>query len=173
MIKNPGNKSFKFIIHHSSFIVHKSAGFTLIEISIVVSILAMLTTVGIASFVNYSRSQALQSAAYDLKTSLNLAKSRSFSQVKPTSCGNQTLDGYKVAIYTTSNSYELTALCAGNVYVVKSTAFPSNIVISADSTSTSFFFPVISGGVVGSGSAILTGFGQTRTITVDSIGTVK
>lgn len=151
----------------------KSSGFTLIELSIAISILAILTTAGLAAFVNYSRTQALQTAAYDLRTTLNLAKSRSFSQVKPAQCGNQTLDGYKVAIYITSNSYELIALCAGNVYVAKSTTFPSGIAVTSDSTSTSFFFPVISGGVAGSGYVVLTGFGQTKTITVDQIGTIK
>lgn len=151
----------------------RSSGFTLIEISIVISVLAVLTTGGLAAFVNYSRTQSLQSAAYDLRTTLNLAKSRSFSQVKPEQCLNQSIDGYKVVIFQASNAYELDAVCAGNIYKLSSGTFPTNVVVGSGSTSLSFFFPVISGGVIGSGSVVLSGFGQTRTITVDSIGIIK
>lgn len=149
-------------------------GFTLIELAVVISILAILTTVGLAAFVSYSRTQTIASAASDLSTILNLAKSRSFSQVKPEQCVNQSLDGYKVLIFLSSNSYEMDAVCSGNVYKIKSVNLPQNVVFSSDATtSTSFFFPVISGGVLGSGSVVLSGFGQTRTITVDLVGTVK
>jgi len=153
--------------------MRKSAGFTLIEISVVVSILAILTTMGVASFVSYSRSQSLQAAALDLSTTLNLAKSRSFSQVKPPQCVNQVLDGYRVIILSAGNGYELQAICAANVYKIREGAFPQNITVSSATTSTSFFFPLISGGVVGAGSVVLSGYGNTRTITVDQIGTVK
>lgn len=150
-------------------------GFTLIEISIVISVLAILTTVGLASFVSYSRTQAVQSASYELITTLNLAKSRSFSQVKPTACINTSLDGYKVVILPDYKSYELDAVCSGgNVYRIQNIALPQNITFSAsDTTSTSFLFPVVNGGVIGAGTIVLSGYGKTRTIVVDSVGTVK
>lgn len=152
----------------------RNSGFTLIEISVVVSILAVLTTMGIAAFVNYSRTQTLQGAAFDLRTNLNLAKSRAFSQVKPEECSSQALDGYRVVVLSASNKWEMDAVCAGNVYKIKEGSFPQNVTISQnETTSSSFFFPVISGGVVGSGSVVLSGFGQKKTITVDSLGTVK
>jgi len=152
----------------------RSRGFTLIEISVAVSILAVVTTMGIAAFVSYSRNQALQTSAYELSTTLNLAKSRAFSQVKPEQCLNQSLDGYRVLISALTGTYELDVICSGNIYKIKDGAFSKNVtVVQAQTTSTSFFFPVISGGVVGSGSVVLSGFGQTRTIIVDSFGTVK
>ena len=43
-------------------------GFTLIEMVVAFSILAVLSTIGIAAFVNYSRSQAMQQATNDLST---------------------------------------------------------------------------------------------------------
>ncbi|MEX2007565.1 MAG: prepilin-type N-terminal cleavage/methylation domain-containing protein [Candidatus Levyibacteriota bacterium] len=152
----------------------RNAGFTLIEISVVVSILSILTTLGIASFVNYSRNQSLQTAALDLVTTLNLAKSRSFSQVKPSECVNQSLEGYRVSILASDDGYQLHAICSGNVYEIKEETFPQGITVSSDgTTSRSFLFPVISGGVVGAGSVVITGYGNSRTITVDSVGTVK
>ena len=161
----------------------RSLGFTLVELVVVISILAVLTTAGLASFVSYSRTQSLQTTASDLITTLNLAKSRSSSQVKPDSsispdmqnpCAIQPLNGYRVLISTPTNSYEMDAICAENIYKIINVTFPTNISVSQNgTTSTSFLFPVISGGVVGSGSVVLTGYGLTRTITVDSIGTVK
>ncbi|MBI2195692.1 MAG: prepilin-type N-terminal cleavage/methylation domain-containing protein [Candidatus Levybacteria bacterium] len=154
--------------------VKREWGFTFIEISVVISILSILTTLGIAAFVNYSRNQSLQTAALDLVTTLNLAKSRSFSQAKPPECASETLEGYRVSILASSDGYELHAICTGNLYQVKKVTFPQNITVSSNgTTSRSFFFPVISGGVTGSGSVILVGYGNSRTISVDSVGTVK
>lgn len=152
----------------------KALGFTLIELSVVISILSILTTLGIASFVNYSRSQALQTAVSDLTTSLNLAKSRALSQVKPEQCSAQSLDGYKIVVSSNSGSYDLDAVCAGNTYKIQTTVFDKNISVSSEgTTSTSFFFPVISGPVTGFGSIVLTGFGKSKTITVDQVGVVR
>lgn len=156
-------------------------GFTLIEISIVISILAIISTVGLASFVNFSRKQALQSSGDQLATMFNLAKSRAFSQVKPQECTNQPLNGYKVVISETNNSFELDAVCSGNVFKISENSLSQGLSFSgSDTTSTSFFFPVISGGVVISGvipgspgSVVLSGFNMKKTITVDSIGNVK
>ncbi len=168
--------------------MRRSAGFTLIELSIVISILVVLTTAGLAAFVNFSRSQSLQTAAYDLSTTLNLAKSRAFSQVKPDQgydnsgmlivepCVSQPLDGYKVLIHKASSSYELVAVCSGeNFYIQSRVNFPTNVTVSSDTTSLSFFFPVISGGVVGSGKVVLSlsDSSQERTIIVDSNGIVR
>ncbi len=156
--------------------MRRSAGFTLIELSIVISILAVLTTAGLAAFVNFSRSQSLQSAAHELSTTLNLAKSRSLSQAKPTDCGLEFLDGYKVLIDKASSSYELVAVCSGeNFYIQGRVNFPTNVTVSSYTTSLSFFFPVISGGVVGSGKVVLSlsDSSQERTIIVDSNGIVR
>ncbi len=92
----------KNIIHYSLFIIRKSAGFTFIELIVVFSVIAILSSVGIASFVSYSRTQQLNSSSSELVTLINLAKSRSASQIKPNNIGicsnNATLEGYEVRI---------------------------------------------------------------------------
>lgn len=91
-------------------------GFTLIELVVVFSVMAVLATVGMASFLNFSRSQALQQAASDVTATLNTAKSEAVAQVKPTAAGSKclqgALNGYRIVI-TKAGAYTLYALCNG------------------------------------------------------------
>ena len=147
-------------------------GFTIIEIIVVFAVIAVLSTIGVASFVNYNRIQTLQTAAADFTSTLNLAKSRSLSQVKPAECASQVLDGYRVNISLSSNSYTLETICSGFSYRIQSRNLPQNVTFQS-SQPTSFFFPVIAGGVSGAGTVVLSSFGQTKSITVDEIGGIK
>lgn len=153
-------------------------GFTLLELIIVFSVIAILSTLGIASFVGYSRSQSLQSAASELASTLNLAKARASSQVKPTECEG-TLNGYKVMIddpyQTPSVKYSLYVVC-GESQLVKTTTLPDNgkIIFDSDNTTTSLiFFPVITGIVQGAGNVVLTGYSQTRCLSISPAGVIK
>lgn len=174
-------------------------GFTLIEIIIVFSIIAILSLIGVASFVTYGRVASLQSATSDLSSVLLVAKSRAASQVKPASsqipqCNDQTtLNGYKVVLCPTAssnvicdidNSYVMGVICASSScsdslcsniipQKIEEATLPNNIVFDPGTTSTSFFYPVISGGVGGAGQIILEGYGNKKTITVDSTGGIK
>ncbi len=152
----------------------KNLGFTLVELGIVISIFAILTTLGIASFVDYSRSQILQNDTYELVTMINFAKSRAFSQAKPDVCSTQSLDGYKVVVDEAGGSYELDVVCAGNIYKISEANFNQGVsVLPEETTSTSFYFPIMSGDVVGSGSLTLGAYNKKRTISVDSLGIIK
>lgn len=174
-------------------------GFTLIELIVVFSIIAVLSLIGVAAFVSYSRVATLQSASSDLSSMLILAKSRANSQVKPLStqipqCNSQTvLNGYKVVICPTAtsnvicdsaNSYVLGVVCAtsscsdslcSNIIPqkIQESILPKDITFDSGTTSTLFFFPIISGGVGGAGKIILDGYGNQKTITVDSTGGVE
>lgn len=161
-------------------------GFTLIELVVAFSVIAFLSTVGIASFVNYSRSQALVVSAKDLVNALNLAKSRSLSQVlAPSQCPGQSLIGYEVRLCGFSTptclsegDYELNIACSGNIFSSVETKKLS-VGISFDenqTTTTSFLFPILTGGVNmggGDGAIVLSGYGQTRTIIVNSSGVIQ
>ena len=151
----------------------RNLGFTVIELIVVFAIIAVLSTIGIAAFVNYGRFQAVQSVASDLNSSLNLTKSRAISQTKPPQCYTQILNGYRFNVILGSNTYNIEAVCSGISYVVLSKALPANVSFSSQTTSTSFFFPVIASGVQGAGTIVITGYGQTKNIVVDSIGGIK
>lgn len=94
-------------------------GFTLIELIIVFTVLAILSVGGIAAFVSYSQTQSLSNDRENIINILNLAKANTTSQLKPTLSGvcSGTLEGYSV-IFTTSganaNTYNLYVRCTEN-----------------------------------------------------------
>ncbi len=169
-------------------IVHNK-GFTLVELIIVISVLAVLSIVGIAAFASYSRAQTLNAAAGDLAVMLNLAKSRAYSQIKPSQCPDSigSLDGYEVRICSSASctisgsgtSFALFVTCGGATRPPPiSTANFSNSNLTFTSSSIpavySFFFPVLKGGVVGSGTITIGNtFGETREVTVDVSGNIR
>lgn len=164
-----------------------SAGFTLVELIIVISVLAVLSMVGIAAFASYSRAQTLNAAAGDLSVMLNLAKSRAYSQIKPVICGDNSLEGYEVRICgsgipstscvtTTSEvDYELDVRCGGPFPIATATFSNLNFAPSIQPPVYSFFFPVLKGGVVGNGTITVgsDNFSETREVTVDESGNIR
>src|SRR3989344_5954196 len=95
------------------------AGFTLIELIVVFSIFSILSALGLASFVTYSRAQAVTTERNNLIQTLNVAKSRAQSQVKPSTC--TTLVGYSVVLDTANERYTLNALCKPTNQTVSTT----------------------------------------------------
>lgn len=162
-------------------------GFTLLELIVVFTVIAILSTVGLASFVGYSRTQTLQQSYNDLINNLNTAKSNSFSQVKPPSCNSYTLNGYKLSINTSNlnpvtkpawRSYDLSAICSGNTFVVKTVILPTGVSFNnttaiPPTTTTNVFFSLLTGGVVGAGNMVLSAYSNTKTVTISNIGGIK
>jgi len=141
-------------------------GFTLIELIIVFTIIAILSASGFAAFVLYSQAQSLSNDRENIVNILNLAKANTTSQFKPTSLTKcqGILEGYSV-VFTTSgasaNTYQLYVRCSGNdpgstpprevkmndnpyklskgVTFTTSGATPMNV--------SSVFYPVLTGGI--------------------------
>jgi prepilin-type N-terminal cleavage/methylation domain-containing protein len=124
-------------------------GFTLIELITAITIMAILSTIGIASFTNYSRTQALSNATQDVVTALQLAKASAASQVKPATCTPGVLVGYQVTIDATPGveSYSMAPVCDSvDVVAQKTTTLPQNIIFGANGT-TSVLFHTVTGNV--------------------------
>lgn len=167
-----------------------SAGFTFIELLVVFSITAVLSTLGIASFLSYSRAQDLRNASYDLSTLLNSAKSSAQAQVKPADkcLTTDMLNAYKVyvccvgggcpACVNSSDNMELVVSCGNKPdQVVSSKQFPNGVSVNTgagQTTSRSFSFMPLNGGVTGVGKVVLQGYNsQTKTVTVTSAGVIQ
>lgn len=157
------------------------SGFTLIELLIVFSVISILSIVGVASFVSYSRSEALNSATMDVSSMLNVAKSRALSQVKPSegSCATDPqnpqssppLEGYKVSINSSEGTYKLDVICGGSTVLIEEKKLPSEISFSSSPTVVTFH--IISGSVDGGGTFSVTAFGKSKNIEVDSFGNIN
>jgi len=94
-----------------------SKGFSLIELLIVVSIISILSVIGVASYINFSRSQTVTQAARKIVQDMRLAQSLAMNNQKPEAgfCDNdcQTLDGYTFSL--DNGSYTLFANCINPV----------------------------------------------------------
>jgi prepilin-type N-terminal cleavage/methylation domain-containing protein len=171
----------------------RSQGFTLIELVVAFSIMAILSTVGVASFVNYSRSQTIQQAANNLSTALNTAKAAAVAQTVSLSINGVSLacpagrsfGGYGItiypAVYPAANNYTYYIMCAGGKVYPPSSVFtplPSKVIFGpypSISTTNDVFFAVLTGGVSGAGNIVLDGSllglpagSSLRTINIDS-----
>lgn len=150
-------------------------GFTLIELMVVLSVTAVLGTLGIAGFTNYNQIQVLQSASNNLATTLNIAKSRALSQVKDsTLCGaSDVLGGYKVVTNNDCKTYDLKVVCGGADHKVGNTKTLPGDVMFTTNTQKSFLFPVLTGGSIGDAAVAVSGYGRAECIAVSSTGVVS
>ncbi len=151
-------------------------GFTLIELVIVFSIIALLSVGGLASFVIFSQRQLLKNANADFHTMLNVARTNTLSQYNDACTSSQQFGGYLVVVCcrTTgdpnnplnespaaycpdtgcsgSYDYELYQTCingngtATNTFVNGKT-LPSGVVITRQTTARMFQFAPITGNV--------------------------
>lgn len=149
----------------------RELGFTILELIVVFAIIAILSTVGIAAFVSYGRTQTLQTSVSEVSVLLNLAKSRSLSQIKPSVCSSQILNGYQVVI-SLPDKYEMDVVCSGFAYKIQGKTLPTNITFNSQGT---YFFPILVSGVriQGPATIVLTGYGQQKSITLTSIGGIQ
>lgn len=153
-----------------------SNGFTLLELIIVFSVIAIISTVGIAAFVNYSKQQTLQASYLDILSVLNAAKSYSISQTKPQACGVNPLEGYKVSFDLFNDKYSLSAQCEGYEETLKTGVMPENIAFNDTlTTNSTILFPVLSNGVSDCSSTCtitIEGYDDQRVITVTGSGLI-
>jgi len=158
-------------------------GFTLIELVVALSIMAILGTIGIASFANYSKAQTLQQAVSDVTTALNTAKARTAAQVND-ACSGKAFNGYNVTlkkgVSPALDYYNLYAVCGGSPTLISTTNFPKGIMLDGNNT-ISISFLALSGGVVATPTNIIK-IDQvninkvttaSKTITVDSLGNIQ
>lgn len=124
-----------------------SKGFTLIEILIVIVIMGMFLTIGVARYRDFARRQEVAIAKRDIIADMREAQKNSISGNKPQGCtGN--LVGYAFEV-TSSNpaTYTITVLCtnlAGGAdleFPVKEANLASTISITTPSTNPIIFRP--------------------------------
>lgn len=149
----------------------KLSGFTLIELIISIGVIAILSSIGLASYVQFNRRQILNSAVRTFLNDLQLAQSKAESNERPQGCSGNLLS-YQVSIQT--SGYKVEAICSSSVEI-KNIDFPERV------GKTSGFdwvkFKTLRGGVEVFPSVqnflVLTAFGKDRTVTIGSAGEIS
>lgn len=150
-----------------------SAGYTFIELLVVFSIIGVVSALGIASFVNFSNTQSVEGAASDVVALVTTARQRSLSQIKPEDCAaNESLRAYRVRISSLSGSYGLEAVCGDRLVSISSKQLPPQVRFSSE-TPQVISFSVPNATVEQKAVAQITGFGKTKTITIDGTGSIS
>lgn len=146
-------------------------GFTLIEILLVFAVIGIITTITVTSFGTYSASQTFGTGVSEFANFMSITRSKSISQVKPSVCSSATLEGYMVAL-TSSTDYVQDVICGGNIYQISKKKLPGQVTFLTGSAS-SITFDVSTGTVKNTGSIAIGGFGRTNTIKIDKIGNIS
>lgn len=116
-------------------------GFTLIEILVAVTILLILSSIGVSNFTTFNDTQGLKQAALDLKSSLRTVQNKAFSGEKPTGCAS--LTGWRITFTATTYTTEPACAAASPTASQRTTTLPTGITFSP--TPTSVTFAVVTG----------------------------
>ena len=150
------------------------AGFTLIEMLVVFSLLFTFSTVGIASYVQFTNDQSLNAAVGEFSTTLNISRMRAVSQVIPaaaTSCAGQTLRGYQINLTPGDRDYEIDILCGGNVVMLNKQKLLDNICFNSASNTPLIFN--IADGTTKPAIITINGIDKSKVISIDNAGNVS
>lgn len=164
-------------IHRAS-----SKGFTLIELIVVFSVIAVLSTIGIATFSNYKNEETFRTSYLELVSNLYLMRSKAVAQVKPVNCQNAqfTLTAYSLVVQSGNKSYQLQGECKlspnnpneqVSIYDTKVINLPPGVKFYSVGTMT---FPVLTNEFSTQSLKIESDtLRQAKTVTVDSTGGVS
>ena len=154
-------------------------GFSLVELLVVASIMAILFSLSMAYYNQFNRSQILNQAVLELKNNLRLAQSMASTGEKPSSdlvpCDS--LEGYRVTFVAgvvggAPDSYQIQAQCSNGLKgAIKTFYFPA--VVRFETVPSLIVFRVLAGGIQEERVITLSAFETSKTITVTRTGEIR
>lgn len=171
-------EKFSFIFNILSF----CSGFTLIELTVSILIVFILTSIGIASYNNFSRDQTIKQTAADLKNNLRMAQNKALNGEKicsPDVCGGsnnicdgeddeKTLIGWEVSIGT--NNYSIYGICGDKIFGKETFNLAKDV--STKNAPLTVRFKSLIGGVESPINICLSGFNRFYKISVTLSGEI-
>ncbi len=148
-------------------------GYTLIELLIVITLITLLFTLGMAQYNQFNRRQILTKAKDELISNLRLAQGKSLAGEKPNACGDEILTGHKLKFVNNQN-YKIVAVCDGEVDLKTEISLSTGV--TKQSGPNEVFFKGLSQGtdIVNQVEIVLEdSSGETKTITITSTGEIK
>ena len=131
-------------------------GFTLIELMIVVALIGSLFVATAVNYGKYNRKKIVEKEAQELITDLRHAQSKALAGEKPSGCGANYLEGFKLK-FTTSADYRIVGLCAGAEINVKTNLDLGDSVVK-QSGPDEITFKLLGHGVTSAGTIRLSGY---------------
>lgn len=164
-------------------LLKRGSGFTLIELIVSFSVIAILSSIGIASFIGYNTEQEFRGAYLELASNINMAKSEALAQVKPKECSDagKVLVGYRV-IVKDERSYEVHAECrvsindpydASDIQNKKTFYLPRSVSFVTPADNVGIFFPVLRSEISPATFTLKSKNGERENVTVDKGGVIR
>ena len=154
------------------------SGFTVVELLIILSLIALLFTLGMTQYNRFNRSQTLTKAKGELVSNLRLLQGKAMAAEKPAECGENELDGHRLE-FINNHSYKMVAVCdcTDDCPEVKASVnFPSNVIKQLGPDG--IFFKVLNRGVefIGPQPPLvlsLIGSSETQALNLTTSGEIK
>ncbi len=160
-----------------------NSGFTLIEILISITIIAILTAVSIPNLRRFNQGEALDTATSDLTRVLRLSQSSAMTGIK---CSSSQSKNWSVSLNPTTKTYQLTAACEGTPTEETNLTdtLPQDITVSTPSCATlskivftsnsvAFFCDGVSLATQTMSITLTNRFSQIKTISVSTGGSIS
>jgi len=144
-------------------------GYTLIELLVVVSIIGILTGIGVVAYNDFNQKQTLKGGALNVKNNLRFVQNKALAGEKPTGCS--VLNGYGVN-FPNNATYEFAAICGGILKPATSfPTLPNGVTFSP--VPSPITFKVLGQGVGSAQTICLSGFARTYKISVTISGEIQ
>ena len=151
----------------------KSA-FTLVELLVAMTILAIVGGAGMAGFRSAAQRQSVDAAQGQIMGALTQAQSNAAAGVKDaTACGVTPLVGWRVSF--TASSYTVEGVCGSTTFSSKTTQLSSGLTVSTLPTPNPIVFKPLRQGttIAVSTTIVLSGNGLTKNIAVTNVGQIN
>ena len=133
----------------------KLRAFTLIEMMVAVTVMGIITVVGVASYRQFNERQKVVTAGKEVITLLRDTQKKAKSGERPTECDTpyRVLDGYKMRVTVATSQVDIIAMCRGLDVITDTVLLTNDAIFSAGGE---YIFNGLSGGVDGAGVITVT-----------------